>query len=41
MADIRIRPVGRGRFVPPAERVDWRPLLGPGADGGPAEPTGP
>lgn len=34
VADIRLRRVGRhgNRLVPPAERVEWRWLLGPAAD---------
>jgi DNA invertase Pin-like site-specific DNA recombinase len=29
VADIRVRPVGRGQVVHPADRVEWRWLIGP------------
>jgi site-specific DNA recombinase len=31
VSEIRVKPVGKGSRVPVAERVVWRPLLGPGA----------
>jgi DNA invertase Pin-like site-specific DNA recombinase len=32
VADIRVVPVGRGRKVHPADRIEWRWLLGPDAE---------